>query len=122
MHPFTLLALLALLSPLAEAAPPPGHPSTDRAAELMGLPAESTLRHQGRVLQALDSNDYTYLEVVTPAGERLWLAAPRLDVAPEAVIRFGEGVAMNDFYSKRLKRTFPRVLFVSGVAVSNAAP
>jgi len=122
MRKIILTGLLALLAANVQSAPPSGHPSTEQAAKALGLPAEGTFSHQGRVLQAINSNNYTYIEVARPEGQRLWLAAPRLVVAPRWRIRFGDGTMMNNFYSKKLKRTFARVIFVPAVEVVAQAP
>lgn len=122
MHRIIVTGLLALLAVNAQSAPPPGHPSTDEAAKALGLPTESRFSYQGRVLQAIDSNNYTYIEVVDPQGQRLWLVAPRQEVVPEARIRFGDGTRMNNFYSKKLKRNFAQVLFVPAIKIIGTSP
>lgn len=77
-------------------------------------PEQVPLSRTGTVLTHLDANEYTYLEV-DEDGRRLWLAAPRTAVADGARIRFPDGVAMKDFYSKLLRRSFDAVLFVRAV-------
>ncbi|WP_207062749.1 hypothetical protein [Motiliproteus sp. SC1-56] len=116
---FTVWVLSAAL---AQAAPPPGHPSTDQAAKALGVPTDQPLLFEGRVLEAIDSNSYTYIQVQVSADEQLWLAAPRLALAPGAVIRFGRGTLMQNFYSKKLKRQFSQVLFVDRVAIKRPGP
>ncbi|MFC5302802.1 hypothetical protein [Azospira restricta] len=113
-----LLLAIALAAP-ARAEPPPGHPSPAKAVELLApqaAPAASELPHRGTVLSAINVNEYTYLEVAADGGSR-WLAAPRLDVAAGATIRYADGATMANFYSKVLQRTFPSLTFVRHVAV-----
>ncbi len=112
------LALLAATTP-ALAAPPAGHPSPAQAMDMM-LPATppkaSELPHQGKVLSAIDANEYTYLEVSGKGGP-LWLAAPLLKVKVGSTVRYEDGAVMSNFYSKLLKRTFAQVMFVNYVMV-----
>ena len=107
-----LLSLLLLPGLPAGAAPPPGHPSVEQAGQALGLPtAPDALPLEATVLEAIDSNSYTYLRV--RQGDReSWLAAPRLAAAPGATLRFAPGRTLTDFYSKKLKRTFAAVTFV----------
>lgn len=109
------LLLLALASPLAAAAPPPGHPPVDAAPH--GAAAESG--HQGRVLSSLDAGQYTYIEV-SEKGKTLWIAAPAVVVRAGNTIRFEDGMVMTNFHSKLLNRTFPSVIFVGGVVVTGS--
>lgn len=99
-------------------AQPPGHPSTDKTTELLKLPrGQASYIHTGRVLEAIDSNNYTYILVETEQTKR-WLAAPKATLEPGQKIRFPDGALMRRFYSKLLKRTFENILFVSGVATA----
>lgn len=116
----TLLALAALTAAVSvHAAPPPGHPSPAAAAEMMNLPqsvSDEELTQKGKVLSAIDANEYTYIEVAQDSGT-LWLAAPTVAVKKDNVIRFEDGAVMTDFRSKLLNRTFPSVMFVSRVVI-----
>lgn len=99
------------------AAPPPGHPAPDDALRMMrpsGDAQNASLSRSGRVLQHMDANQYTYIEV-EENGLNTWLAAPRTPVIDGSRIRFPDGVVMRDFYSKLLKRTFDAVTFVRAV-------
>ncbi|MEK7361265.1 MAG: hypothetical protein AAB133_04205 [Pseudomonadota bacterium] len=60
---------------------------------------------------------YTYLEV-TQNKKNLWLAASTVAVKKGDVIRFDDGMAMANFHSKSLNRTFPSITFVSRVVVT----
>ena len=99
------------------AAPPPGHPSPDDAMRMMRPPGNAqhaSLTRSGRVLQHMDANQYTYIEV-DEDGHHTWLAAPRTPIVDGSRIRFPDGVVMRDFYSKLLKRTFEAAIFVRAV-------
>ena len=103
---------------LALAGQPPGHPSVDMTTELLKLPKDqAAYTHSGRVIEAIDSNNYTYILVETDQSKR-WLAAPKTALQSGQKIRFPDGALMRNFYSKSLKRTFENILFVSGVAVT----
>ena len=108
------LLLLVAAAP-AGAEPPPGHPTPEQAAPWLGLPPAgpaAELSQQGVVLEAIDANQYTYIEVLQ--GERSrWIAAPRVAVEKGTVIRFDAGRVMTNFYSRKLRRTFETVLFVN---------
>lgn len=117
-----LLVLSALVASTASiAAPPPGHPSADAAADMLQLPKETPvtdLPHKGKVISAIDTNQYTYIEVAQDQ-KTLWLAAPTVAVKKDNVIRFEDGAEMTNFYSKTLNRTFPSIMFISRVVVTN---
>lgn len=115
---WVLVTALVLIAPMvAMAAPPPGHPNTDEAAKILNLPESGQhLPYAGRVEEAFDSNNYTYIKVNTEKGP-LWLAAPRVELMPGADIRFGQGTLMRNWYSKVHKRSFEQILFVPEVVV-----
>ena len=109
-----LIASLGLLSPITLSAPPPGHPSPDEAGKILRLPEQQTQKYQGVVVQAINSNAYTYIQVKIEE-QNLWLAAPRIELREGQKIRFAQGRVMQNFYSRKLKITFPTVMFVSRV-------
>ncbi|MEO5661424.1 MAG: hypothetical protein ABIQ90_16760 [Polaromonas sp.] len=116
-----LLVLSAFLtSAAAIAAPPPGHPSTDEAAKILKLPkgiSDANLPKKGKVLSTINANEYTYIEVVEDK-KTIWLASPLVSLKKNNVIRYDDGTEMTDFHSKMLNRTFPSVIFVNRVVVS----
>ena len=117
-----LPVLLLAGSLAAQAAAPPDHPSPDDAYMMMapGLhPRAETPAYVAEVISAIDANEYTYIEVREPDGTR-WIAGPRTVLSPGDIVRFDDGVVMKEFYSKLLRRTFPAVMFVSGVSIAPA--
>ena len=118
MHAVVYLFLAAALGfgPVAVGAPPPGHPSTDDAARLLKLPEQPSFDFQGEVLQAIDSNAYTYIQVKV-LDETIWLAAPRQALSKGQRIRFPSGTVMRNFYSRKLQTTFSSVMFVMSVDI-----
>lgn len=114
--PGLFLAVVAVAS-AALAAPPPGHPTPGQAGALLGLPEPkpaAELPHEGIVLQAIDSNQFTYIEVQEGETSR-WIAAPRVTIPAGTTIRFDDGRLMTNFYSRKLKRTFETLMFVGTV-------
>jgi len=111
---------LALLATPAPGAPPPGHPSPSAAMQMIrpvptNRPAAAV--RVGVALDAIDANEYTYIEV-DEAGLSYWIATSRIKVVRGEMVQFEEGVTMSDFYSKLLKRTFPSVMFVGNVSTT----
>lgn len=78
-------------------------------------PAAGRKTFTGVVLDAIDANEFTYIE--TDIGGRVfWIATAKRRVARGELIRFEEGVTMENFHSKLLDRTFPSVMFVREVS------
>jgi len=113
LRALTLLAL-TLAAP-AWAEPPPGHPSPATAGDILNVP-EAGAAHTGVVQRAMDSNAYTYIEVQDGQASR-WLAAPRTPLSPGQTIRYGDGAVMTNFMSRKMRITFPSIMFVRGVEV-----
>lgn len=118
MRRATLIAVTLLgISSLVWAAPPSGHPSVEQAGQALKLPpSEADLIHEGKVLQAIPSNEYVYIEAKS-GGTTLWIAAPATELKKGNTIRFPNGTVMSNFFSKRLQRTFDEVLFVGRIKV-----
>jgi hypothetical protein len=91
------------------AALPPGHPETSSA--------DIQLANSGKVLDVLDSDTYTYLQVTTEKGP-LWLAAYKTAVGKGATVKYSNGIVMSRFYSKSLNRTFDLIVFVDRLEVA----
>lgn len=72
------------------------------------------LPNQGVVKQLLQTEMYTYLEVLNQ-GKRVWIAGPKTELPVDTTIRYSKGVYMTNFYSKELQRPFPAVTFVSRI-------
>ncbi len=114
-----VLLTLILCTP-ALAAPPPGHPTPEQARDLLmpDRPAAAVdLPNEGKVISAIDANQFTYIEVEHD-GQRNWIAAPLMPIQPGSILRYEEGSLMTNFYSKLLQRTFASVLFVGQIVVT----
>ena len=71
-------------------------------------PAEPGL--SGRVAERIDASQYSYLRLRTPSGET-WAAVPRSDIAVGAQATIVNAAWMENFTSKTLSRTWPRIAF-----------
>jgi len=74
----------------------------------------------GKVLETMDSGGYTYLNVKTDAGEK-WVAVNQTPVKVGEDVTYIDGMVMQNFFSKSLNRTFPEVIFSSGLVGKDAA-
>lgn len=85
---------------------PPGHPES--------IPADTRLINSGKVLEVLDTDMYTYVQVTSDQGP-LWLAAYKTNIAKGATVKYSGGIAMPKFHSKSLNRTFDLIIFVDAL-------
>lgn len=72
--------------------------------------------NEGIVVDILETTGYTYMELEN-TGRKFWIAAPTTKVKKGDHVRFVESMAMENFVSKTLNRTFHRVIFVSSSQV-----
>lgn len=106
---------------------PAGHPAVTQATQPPGkvnphagihpreIPAGSG--KQGKVLQIINTNGYTYLEIADNGGKKVWLALPATKVKKGNLIEYPHATAVENFYSKSLNRTFPSLIMVDGIRV-----
>ena len=73
--------------------------------------------HSGKVIEALNSAGYTYIQV-EENGKRVWLAAPQRAVEAGQLISWSSTQPMRNFNSQSLDRTFDEIYFVSGISSS----
>ncbi|MDD2701654.1 MAG: hypothetical protein PHH36_10485 [Sideroxydans sp.] len=78
------------------------------------IPSDTNLVNSGKVLEVLDSPSYTFIQV-SGKKESVWLAAYKIDIAKGATVRYSSGMAMPNFYSKSLDRTFDMIVFVDSL-------
>jgi hypothetical protein len=95
---------------------PADHPAVDTKQETVVAP-DAVLTQKARVLSTIDAAPYTYLEV-EQNNETIWLAANGVQAKKGDVVRFDEGAVMTNFHSQKLNRTFPSVIFVSYLVVT----
>jgi hypothetical protein len=106
-----LLTLLACLK--TEAATTP-EPATAAAQNPAGTGAIA-----GKVIETMNTSDYTYLQVDTGAT-KVWAAAPRFAVKVGDSVSIDSGMPMEKYHSKTLDRDFEVVYFTDRVAVKGA--
>ena len=81
-------------------------------------PADSVVK--GEVLEVKDVEGYTYLRLKTKAGET-WAAVGTAAVKKGTEVTIENVMVMNDFESKSLKKTFPKILFGSLLVAPSSA-
>ncbi|UCD66226.1 MAG: DNA-binding protein [Deltaproteobacteria bacterium] len=75
----------------------------------------------GKVLETMNASGYTYLNVETDTGTK-WIAVNQTAVEVGEEVTFMDGMVMQNFFSKSLDRTFPEIVFSSGLVGKGAAP
>jgi hypothetical protein len=90
------------------------HQGADAAPTVAQLEPEA---NRGTVRSTENAAGYTYIELETDAGNIVWLAAPQTEVAVADRIAWQGGSIMVNFESRSLGKTFPEILFVSGVSI-----
>jgi hypothetical protein len=78
--------------------------------------AASQYPNTGKVLETMDANIYTYIQVSTDKGP-VWLAVSQTKVAKGDTISYPNGNVMTNFTSKSLNRTFDTIIFLDKVKV-----
>lgn len=117
MKSLFLLPVLALSSSLLAAGPTaPADPHAGMQMPAATTPRDIPLTQQATVISTINVPTYTYIEAAQ-GKKTIWLATSSMAVKKGDVIRFDDGVVMDDFYSKALKRTFPSIAFVNRVVV-----
>jgi hypothetical protein len=88
------------------------------AAMPAGLPPSPVT---GKVLETMDASGYTYINVETETGEK-WIAVNQSAVEVGEEVTFMDGMVMQNFFSKALDRTFPEIVFSSGLVGKGGMP
>lgn len=116
-----LLALSVSVSAPALAADQAAAPAIPHAGMKMPAmaPQAANLSQTAKVLSTINVPTYTYIEA-SQGNKTIWLAATTVAVKKGDSIRFDDGMVMNNFYSKALKRNFPSIVFVNQVVVASA--
>ncbi len=124
-----ITAALAITPVLATAQPPAGHGggmepvmlgTNDNAT--IPAPAQPPEKpHVGKVLRVINSGGYTYVELKQTGGEKIWLAVTAAEIPVGSQQTFNPGMAMHNFESKTLKRTFDKIYFTELVQSGKGA-
>ncbi len=112
-----LVALFALAVCQAESqqageTPPGAFPGPEQ-------PAEKRSSTTGKVVETMNSGRYTYVQIDT-GDKKIWAAAPQFRVKLGDAVVVPNGMAMVNYHSQTLDRTFDRVYFVPSVTVMGA--
>ena len=106
---FVMFLVLAYLFPgEGICAQPQMQPPHSQAAAMK----ESGL--SGKVVETMDSGGYTYAQIETASGKKLWLAVPKTKITKGQNMSFIPGATMTNFKSKTLNRTFEEIIFSPG--------
>ena len=90
------------------------------AASSMGAPAaQGALPGTGQVTETMDTGGYTYV-CVDMGGKEVWAAGPQIAVKKGDTVSLPAGMAMTNYHSNTLNRTFPLVYFVGAIQVGGA--
>ena len=77
----------------------------------MNPPAQESDIISGVVLETMDGGGYTYLQIDT-GSEKVWAAVTKRKIELGSKVGFNDGMAMTNFKSETLERTFDKVYFV----------
>jgi hypothetical protein len=99
----------APLSPKAGQAPLPNLPGMQT-----GNNDDAVVVFAGKVLEKLDVPQYTYMRVQTTKGEE-WVAVSTMQVNVGDRVTINQQLVMENFASKTLGRTFPKLIMGSAV-------
>ncbi|WP_286164337.1 GW dipeptide domain-containing protein [Azoarcus sp. DN11] len=114
---------LAACSKKEEAAAPSPAPQAAAPAAPAGPAAVSAATpNTGKVVQLQQGGGYTYAEVETANGEKVWIAGGQIEVKAGDTVQWGDSAVMTNFASKSLNRTFDRILFVNAWGPAGSAP
>ncbi|HEX9874959.1 MAG TPA: hypothetical protein VGA43_11390 [Deferrimonas sp.] len=113
----SLILMLASLIALSLAAGCKDKTKTPETVETKAPAAEQTAQGQsGTVTETMNSGGYTYVQVDT-GSEKIWAAAPELQVKVSDAVVIPAGMPMKDYHSKTLDRDFDVVYFVDSIMV-----
>jgi hypothetical protein len=99
----------------AHSATPKAKAATVAPADHPGeIPADTNLINNANVLDVLNTDMYTFLQVTSEMGPQ-WIAVAKTDIPKGAKIKFSNGMVMNKFHSKALDRTFEVIYFIDTI-------
>jgi hypothetical protein len=105
---FAVYLMVTRTTPTTEVAPPKG--VRNPLSELVHDATDAQAR-QGRVASQLVAGSYTYVELRGDAAEHYWAVTMGRAPPPGTRVRVRSFGHRRDFYSPRLQRTFPELVF-----------
>ncbi len=79
-------------------------------------PPVQIVQETALVLDTKDAGGYIYVLIEDGNGEKLWIAGPKTELSVGQMISFAPQMMMENFPSKKLNKTFDRLLFVATIA------
>jgi len=122
---FTLLAAVLMIA-LAGCGEKKETAESAPAATAEATPAQAPVQAsdpntwKGKVLETMNSGGYSYVYLDT-GSEKIWAAGPETQIAVGQVITMDKGMAMPQFHSKTLDRTFDVIYFVGSIQGPDSA-
>jgi hypothetical protein len=112
-----VVGYLAIFTSLAQAADnPPGAVAAANASS-----GDILSGFSGKVVETMNAAQYTYVLVDT-GPKKVWAAAPAFPVKVGDTVAIAEGMPMQKYHSKTLKRDFDVVYFTGAVTVNGVKP
>lgn len=90
--------------------------SACRCGDGCRVDSKNDYSNTGEVLDVIQTNLYTYIEVVKGSGN-LWLAASKSNVGVGDIISYPNGAELTKFISKSLNKTFDTISFIDKIQV-----
>jgi hypothetical protein len=122
---FTLLAAVLMIA-LAGCGEKKETAETAPAATAEATPAQAPAQAsnpniwKGKVLETMNSGGYSYVHLDT-GSEKIWAAGPETEISVGQTITMDKGMAMPQFHSKTLDRTFEVIYFVGSIQGPDSA-
>jgi len=118
----TVAVLAACSNPADDAAvqPAASAPASTAAPDAAPDAAPGVPLGTGKVLETMDAGAYTYVRVDL-GGRDVWAAGPQISLKPGDTVTLPAGMAMREYHSATLDRTFPLVYFVGAIQPGGAA-
>jgi hypothetical protein len=95
--------------PIDTAPAPPSMPAHGGSAASMGGDPSQQLQLTGTVIETMDVPEYTYMLIKTALGNE-WAAVGKTPIAVGDTVTVSSQLVMDNFASKSLNRTFPRLV------------
>ncbi|MEE2961066.1 MAG: hypothetical protein VYA34_10020 [Myxococcota bacterium] len=72
---------------------------------------------QGKALEVLQVEKYTYVHLQTETGKGYWVAGPKSKLKAGSRLSFRTNFSQDNFFSKNLNRSFDRLHFTQGFLI-----
>lgn len=105
-------------APSTEAKKPAVAQEQKAAPQAPAVPIASASALSGTIVETFDGGGYTYIQFDT-GTEQKWAAVGQTTVAVGDKINLKPGPVMKDFHSRTFDRTFPEIIFSSGLIGAN---